>query len=1090
MFCNHLHEDDWSFCQDPPTKCQLRFSHSIMNGVNRLIAEDVRLEWSEMNIAEDLKKRMISYTGEEVSKPEMLTIRQVLPGLPPEEHGGGVPVTSWLNGRSLWYLENPPECIVPDTGQPLPKLQAKVHVAKEEALPLARELVRRRICRWTEEDDVLRYRGEMVLNGAFGVQKSAFLDTNEPVLRFIMNLIPSNSVHKTISGRVSKLPSICSWTNIFVDQGELVSVCQSDMAAAFYLFALPPSWSRQLCFNLSFPGSELGFEDERKSKRFYLSCGVLPMGWSSAVGIMQFIAEEVLMQKGFPSQSQLRSGAPLPPWMVEATKKGEREDQFWWHVYLDNYASGERVMVDEMPIAGRWQASVEEWWEDAGIVCSRHKSVVNETKATELGAFISGRHRWIGASPERILKLAKTTLWLLSKEVVPRKLLQVVMGRWIFILQFRRPSMAHFQKVWETISSDTPYKTMDLAKQELATALWGLCLCHTFLGAEAEDGITCSDASTTGGAIAFAETLSEHGHSFMRAQEEETRGIPVPVVVISLFNGIGGAYRCYDLAGVCIRGGLAVDIHGPACRVMSRRWPGIEQWSDIRELSIDHIEEVLTKCEPFDEIHIWGGFPCVDLSRVRHGRKNLAGPKSSLLHEGWRICREVRGRYHDKQVHHVLENVSSMDISARDEISGIVGGVPFKLDPRAQVPMSRPRFCWTDVIFEEVEGVKLQPKDGYVEINVEGTWPAPEDWLDSNSFQNDEAAIYPTFMKSIPRAQPPPAPAGVHRCDQSTLERWESDSFRFPPYQYKEGYLIWDDNLESFRLLSPKEREKLMGFGPSHTVEGVVSCCGRWFEDSMQSYWALSLSCTWVTLTPWTTRQMRRPDTSTLREQRRARRGTLCLEDRGIAPSTRIRYFTAVRKVLPLLEKHSKDEDEVLSLWIEEAYLEGEAITQISDTLTGELLSLYPFQVLLGRENAIIQLGATKSGLRRNQDENVIIEHPATLLLLDTWLAIRKSDSTLYAPLFCGGSPYFRENFKRLLGYFNLSGTFRPYSLRRGGATHDFRGHGQMERTLIRGRWASNVAARQYIQEGLSVLATLRISDQQARLLQQYASTF
>eukprot|EP00438_Fugacium_kawagutii_P007120 Skav222893 [mRNA] locus=scaffold1102:245989:248623:- [translate_table: standard] len=621
-------------------------------------------------------------------------------------------------------------------------------------------------------------------------------------------------------------------------------------------------------------------------------------------------------------------------------------------------------------------------------------------------------------------------------------------------------------------------------------ALLGLCLVHTFLGAPPESSITCSDASSHGGAVAVARVLSPAGKSFLQSQEDDHRGVRVPVVVISLFNGIGGSYRCYDLAGVEIVGGLSVELHPPANRVMSRRWPGIEQWEDIRTLTIDDIEAVLTRCEPFEQIHVWGGFPCVDLSRAKFKRKNLGGSQSSLIHEGWRICKEVRGRYQDKVVRHVIENVSSMDVSARDEISEIVGSIPYKLDPRNQVPMARPRFCWTDLELWEIEGLKLHHKDGYVEVEIDGTWPDPRAWLDNDSYQNDDQVIYPTCMKSIPRFQPPEMPAGLSRCDPDTVNRW---------------------------------------------------------------------SCTWVTWIPWTTPLMKRPDAKSLRAQRKLKRGTLSLEDRGIAASTRLRYFIAVRKVLPLLQQTPGSEDEIIGTWIEESYQEGEAITTISDTLsglhhfaphlkghlgaswrlfrlwrriekptqapplplsfasalvaraietdhldlavmvalgfwgmlrTGELLSLFPFQVLLGGDNAIIQLGATKSGLRRNQDENVVIEHTPTLLLLRTWIYIRKLDKTLYSPAYLQGPVAFRKDFRSLMDYFQLSKAFRPYSLRRGGATQDFRGHGQMERTLIRGRWASNVAARQYIQEGLSILVSLRISPEQAKRIRSYATTF
>eukprot|EP00438_Fugacium_kawagutii_P011728 Skav222902 [mRNA] locus=scaffold1489:76567:81134:+ [translate_table: standard] len=1104
---------------------------AIQDSVDRILNEDVSIPWDDSQIREDLKRRMISYTGEEVSKPETLTLEQVIPGLPPEEHGGSVDIRDWLEGRSRYYIDHPAECILPDHGQFLPPLQAKVHVKKEDSLDFARMLVQRRICTWVKAEDVAVYRNEKVLSGMFGVQKKGRTSNNLPILRLIMNLIPANATLRPILGRVSRLPSICSWANIVVEANEIITVCQSDMQAAFYLFALPRSWSRLLCFNLSFRGEELGGPDFESSQRYYLACGVLPMGWSSAVGIMQCVAEEVLLRNGLPEENQVRAGRPLPRWLTQVGHKAAKEKRMWWHVYLDNYASGEKCLEDEEPIGGSWQVQVEDIWERAGIVCSKEKSVKDVSEAVELGAYVSGKSRWIGASPERIIKLVKTTWWLITRIVIPKKLLQVVMGRWIFILQFRRPGMSHFQKVWEAISRKRTMQLDGQIREELFMATLGVCLFHTFLGAEPEDGITCSDASTTGGGIAYAEKLTTAGINFLANQEEERKPVTVPVAVVSLFNGIGGAFRCYDLAGAQVVGGIAVEIHEPAQRVMSRIWPHIQQWGDIRTLDGDSLEECLEKIGQFDELHIWCGFPCVDLSSAKHGRKNLEGEGSGLIREAVRIIKVLKQRYHMKTIKRIIENVCSMDVSAREEISQMLGLLPYKLDPSSQVPMSRPRFCWTDVEIEETDQLWMEEHGGYVEIKVLSEWPSPEDWLDKDCPPAEDGVIYPTFMKSIPRLQPPPKPVGLHRCSQGTVSRWQSDDFRFPPYQYGDRYLIWDPHQDSYRLLSCEERERLMGLGA-----GITSYCKsasqakqnrRGYQDERYSLIG----------------------SDQLRAQRRRSRKGISLEDRGIASSTRSRYFEAVRHVLPLLSQNGT-EDEIISAWIEEQYLEGEAITTISDTLsglhhfapylrntlskswrlfrlwrriekprqapplppsfargmvnraievesldlaviislgfwgmlrTGELIALFPCQVLTTHRQAVIQLGATKSGLRRNQDENVVVEDPATVILLQEWIQLRTQRCTLDLPAYPQGAQHFRDRFKEVLRFFKVEHTFRPYSLRRGGATTDFKAHGQMERTLIRGRWASTGAARQYIQEGLSELVKMKITEDQTR---------
>ena len=112
-------------------------------------------------------------------------------------------------------------------------------------------------------------------------------------------------------------------------------------------------------------------------------------------------------------------------------------------------------------------------------------------------------------------------------------------------------------------------------------------------------------------------------------------------------------------------------------------------------------------------------------------------------------------------------------------------------------------------------------------------------------------------MKSIKRRQPPPAPAGLLRCDEATLERWTSDEFRFPPYQYMAEHLLVNEEGD-LRYLNSEERELLLGFGWHHTRSALsagqakqdsqafedkrLSLCGDSF--SMLSFgWIISQMC-------------------------------------------------------------------------------------------------------------------------------------------------------------------------------------------------------------------------------------------------------
>ena len=155
---------------------------------------------------------------------------------------------------------------------------------------------------------------------------------------------------------------------------------------------------------------------------------------------------------------------------------------------------------------------------------------------------------------------------------------------------------------------------------------------------------------------------------------------------------------------------------------------------------------------------------------------------------------------------------------------------------------------------------------------------------------------------------------------------------------------------------------------------------------------------------------------------------------------------------------------------------------------TGEILLLTKGQLLLGHSDLVVQLGLTKTGLRRAIDENVQITDGIAHMVIKTFLSADfggRADR-----VWSGTAKEFRDEFDRLLRFLKLPLSFRPYSLRRGGATHDFRAHGLMEKTLLKGRWSSTSAARVYVQEGLSALTKLQISQEAADRISTFLPLF
>ena len=140
---------------------------------------------------------------------------------------------------------------------------------------------------------------------------------------------------------------------------------------------------------------------------------------------------------------------------------------------------------------------------------------------------------------------------------------------------------------------------------------------------------------------------------------------------------------------------------------------------------------------------------------------------------------------------------------------------------------------------------------------------------------------------------------------------------------------------------------------------------------------------------------------------------------------------------------------------------------------SGELLDLKSSHILCPQheKQALISLGLTKGGKRMGAAESVVLGIQHAVNLVKRWKQVAKP-STCLAP-----SPVkWRSLFSECLSALGLASfQFRPYSLRRGGATFWFSKHQSLDRILVQGRWAAQRTARIYLNEGLAVLASMQI---------------
>ena len=154
---------------------------------------------------------------------------------------------------------------------------------------------------------------------------------------------------------------------------------------------------------------------------------------------------------------------------------------------------------------------------------------------------------------------------------------------------------------------------------------------------------------------------------------------------------------------------------------------------------------------------------------------------------------------------------------------------------------------------------------------------------------------------------------------------------------------------------------------------------------------------------------------------------------------------------------------------------------------TGELLGLRSSALMAakGQSQVLISLGMTKGGKRHGAAESVVLGVTTAVGFVKRWKHLASPTQSLTP------SPAaWRKLFNDAIEALGISQYgFRPYSLRRGGATWWFSKHQSLDRILVQGRWHAHKSARIYIDEGLSMLASMRIPPT-ARNLHPYIQGF
>ena len=351
-----------------------------------------------------------------------------------------------------------------------------------------------------------------MLNGLFGVQKSGRdLPDGRPAQRLIMDLRATNAVLKIIAGNIATLAGASAFTSVVVEGGKVITISGE---SSFYLFKMPAEWLPYLAFERSVSWRALGIEKDGVT---FLSAGVLPMGFSSSVGLMQHVHQRLALW-GSPCGAKLQRALDI------------RKDRVWpflgedspvWVLYLDdstflNVLEGEvaKRLEGKPPQEQDMLRKAYQFW---GVPFNAKKATEQVLSTERLGGFLDGEVGRVGVTTKLLLENLSLGLWLLGKRRTSRKSLQVFAGKEVHVLQFRRPLFSIYDRIWKLIAGESDMPTIDeTVIDEIVVGLCSLPLRFTDWRADLDPHVMASDASETGGGFVIAKRLTSSGLEALR----------------------------------------------------------------------------------------------------------------------------------------------------------------------------------------------------------------------------------------------------------------------------------------------------------------------------------------------------------------------------------------------------------------------------------------------------------------------------------------------------------------------------------------------------------------------------------------------
>ena len=457
----------------------------LLPAVCRFAPDDLEMVRSDEVKRELERKGHDGYGGTWVVM-ENLETEKVVACWPEATHAAVAPIEKFLTGETLEQIKRPMDSILPPEEWPKDIPKSYVRADDETWTALVKEGLARGLFQVCPEDEILTSpSGQKILNGAGGVPK---VKGTEMKQRFISIFCPLNAVSKKLEGSEDTLPYVGQVGLVSVPQEAEILVDSEDMASAFNLFKMPEGWRGLFVYEKTVKAADVGVAG---GGRVYISLNTIPMGWLSAVGVVQsairYLAFEIA---GLPQEKEVRKWRELPS-----------EEKFL--LYLDS--------VDQLRVVSKTMAKVlegqpseehqafSEACDRMGLPRNQSKALAGALHGSLQGGELRSQEGIFMLQPEKMQMNIAMAYFMLTQEKWAMRETTGLVGRLVFAAAFRRPLLAVMEELFTLFTKGGPPKKPPAkAVDEMISMLVLMPLAFGNLKAPVGQALHATDASPTG----------------------------------------------------------------------------------------------------------------------------------------------------------------------------------------------------------------------------------------------------------------------------------------------------------------------------------------------------------------------------------------------------------------------------------------------------------------------------------------------------------------------------------------------------------------------------------------------------------------